>query len=172
MKYFVQSVTAASRLCWLAAMVLLGGAVLVVTQMVFIRYVLNGSTIWQTEFVTYALISSTFLACPYALPLRGHVNVDLLGKALPGRGGWYLDVLARGLSLAFCGLLGWSSWLHFHKAWVNDWTTQSVWALPLWIPLLPMPVGIGLLGLQYIAEFFKNPALSGAELVDTTQVTA
>jgi TRAP-type C4-dicarboxylate transport system permease small subunit len=25
----------------------------------------------------------------------------------------------------------------------------------LWIPLLPLPVGIGLLGLQYIAELMK-----------------
>jgi TRAP-type C4-dicarboxylate transport system permease small subunit len=30
-----------------------------------------------------------------------------------------------------------------------------VWRLPLWIPLLPLPLGILLLCLQYVAELWK-----------------
>jgi TRAP-type C4-dicarboxylate transport system permease small subunit len=46
--------------------------------MVFIRYVLNDNTIWQTDFVTYSLIAATFLGAPYVLLTKGHVNVDVL----------------------------------------------------------------------------------------------
>ena len=52
-------------------------------------------------------------------------------------------------------ILTWSGWNYFHEAWVGRWTTDTVWALPLWIPLLPLPVGMGLLCLQYTAEILK-----------------
>ena len=51
---------------------------IIVCQMVFIRYVLNQNTIWQTDFVTYSLIAATFIGAPYVLLTKGHVNVDVL----------------------------------------------------------------------------------------------
>jgi TRAP-type C4-dicarboxylate transport system permease small subunit len=48
---------------------------LVTCQQVFMRYVLNASTVWQTEFVTYSIVAATFLGSPYVLMRRGHVNV-------------------------------------------------------------------------------------------------
>ena len=59
---------------------------LVVCQMVFVRYVLNQNTIWQTDFVTYSLIAATFIGSPYVLLTRGHVNVDVLPLYLGPRG--------------------------------------------------------------------------------------
>lgn len=144
--------TALSKLSGFAASLLLLGAVLVVTQMVFTRYVLRGSTVWQTEFVTFSLIAATFLGCPYVLVLRGHVAVDALQKLAGRRGRFAMQLTAHVLSLCFCALLAWSGWEYFHEAWSNRWTTETVWALPLWIPLLPLPVGMGLLSLQYVAE--------------------
>ncbi len=46
--------------------------------MVFVRYVLNQNTIWQTDFVTWSLVAATFVGSPYLLLTRGHVNVDVL----------------------------------------------------------------------------------------------
>jgi TRAP-type C4-dicarboxylate transport system permease small subunit len=53
--------------------------------MIFIRFVLNGSTIWQTEGVTYLVIAATMIGLPYVQRLRGHVNVDLMPLMLPRR---------------------------------------------------------------------------------------
>ena len=58
------------------ALIALG--VVVVCQMVFVRYVLNQNTIWQTDFVTYSLVAATFVGSPFVLMTRGHVNVDVL----------------------------------------------------------------------------------------------
>ena len=156
MKRFVSIVEMLSQLCGLASMLLIAASTLVVSQMVFIRYFLGASTIWQTEFVVYAMIASTFIGAPYVLMLKGHVSVDLLPTVLGGNGKRLLDVLSALLSLAFCALLAWSGWHYFYEALSRGWTTDTVWALPLWIPLLPLPLGVGIMCLQYIAEIYKN----------------
>lgn len=156
MKRFVSIVETLSRLCGLSSMLLIAASTLVVSQMVFIRYFLGASTVWQTEFVVYAMIASTFIGAPYVLMLKGHVSVDLLPNLLGGNGKRLLDVLAAALSLAFCALLAWSGWHYFYEALSKGWTTDTVWALPLWIPLLPLPLGIAILCLQYIVEIYKN----------------
>jgi TRAP-type C4-dicarboxylate transport system permease small subunit len=75
---FIDTVHRLSRLCGVLAVFLLLAAVIVVCHLVFVRYVLRESAIWQHEFVTFSLIAATFLGSPYVLLTRGHVNVDLL----------------------------------------------------------------------------------------------
>ena len=155
MRIYIRIVTGLSRAAGLLATGLLAVAVIVVCQMIVVRYFLNGSTIWQTEFVIYALVAATFLGSGYVLIRKGHVGVDLLPNALGRSGSRAMHVVAVLLSMIFLGILTWSGWQHFHEAWAGGWTTDTVWALPLWIPLLPLPVGMGLLILQYIAEIMK-----------------
>ena len=73
-----------SQLCGIVAATLIALGVVVVCQMVFVRYVLNQNTIWQTDFVTWSLVAATFVGSPYLLLTRGHVNVDVL-PLLPQR---------------------------------------------------------------------------------------
>jgi TRAP-type C4-dicarboxylate transport system permease small subunit len=155
MRAYIRVVSALSRAAGFLSCLLLLSAVLVVTHMVVVRYFLQGSTIWQTEFVTYALVAATFLGSAYVLLLKGHVNIDLLSNAAGPRTRQLLEVLNALLCLLFCALLGWSSWHFFHEALINGWKTATVWKLPLWIPLLPVPLGVGLLFLQYLAELVR-----------------
>lgn len=152
---YVRWISRLSQACGAVAIVLIVASVLVVTQMVFMRYVLNASTVWQTEFVVFGLVAATFLGSPYVLLHKGHVNVDIL----VGDGSIGIQFVFRRIAdlfaLSFCGLLAWSGWEHFHEAWSGGWTTDTVWALPLWIPLLTLPLGIGILCLQYIAEIIR-----------------
>ena len=72
---------------------------IIVCQMVFIRYVLNQNTIWQTDFVTYSLIAATFIGAPYVLLTKGHVNVDVLPLYVGERARFWLAHLRdRGLA--------------------------------------------------------------------------
>jgi TRAP-type C4-dicarboxylate transport system permease small subunit len=167
MEYFTRGVDRISQAMGIIAMLLLAAAVLVVCQMIVIRYVLQASTIWQTEFVIYSIMASTFLGSPYVLLHRGHVGVDLLPTMLGGRGRFILELIGGLVSLAFCAVLAYSGWIYLHEAWEGGWRTDTVWALPLWIPLLPLPLGIGLLCLQYVAELIKlcqGKSLSASEL--------
>ena len=158
-----------SELCGIAASVALMAACLVVCEMVFARYVLEVSTVWQTEFVLYAVVAATLIGSPYVLAMRGHVNVDLISQFLSPRGRLVLRVFSATLGLAFCLVLAFSGWRYFYEAWSNGWVTESVWGPPLWIVLLPLPLGVGLLCLQYCAEiialFDKDPRSSTDDTV-------
>ena len=149
---FIKLVQRISQACGVIAAGLLAAATLVVCEMVVMRYFLGASTIWQTEFVTYAIVGATFIGAPYVLLHKGHVSVDL--AALYVRGWLRFAFAATGivLSFTFCAAVTWAGWRHWHEAWAGGWRTETVWALPLWIPLLALPVGMGLVALQYVAD--------------------
>ena len=152
MTFFIATVRRLSQLCGVLSVLLLLAAVFAVCHLVFVRYVLRESAIWQHEFVTFALIAATFIGSPYVLLRRGHVNVDLLPLYLPHRARLVLAFLASGLALTFCVALTYTGAELWLDAWRGGWTTDSIWRLPLWIAYAPIPVGIGLLCLQYIAD--------------------
>lgn len=158
----IRGVHALSRLFGVVAAGFLAAACLVVCQMVFMRYVLGASTIWQSEFVGYAVAASTLFGSPYVLLLRGHVNMDLLPHYLGRKGRLGLALLASLLGMSFCAILAWASSRYFYEAWSEGWATETVWAPPLWAVLLPLPIGIGLLTLQYLVDILC--LLSGREL--------
>jgi TRAP-type C4-dicarboxylate transport system permease small subunit len=149
---FIGGVAALSRLGGAVAVALLLAAVLVISQMVFVRYVLAGSAIWQHEFVTFSLIGATFIGAPYVLLTRGHVNVDLLPIYLGPRGRFALALLAALISLTFCLILVWYGFGFWYQSYVEDWHAQTVWRPPLWIPYFAVPLGMGLMALQYVAD--------------------
>lgn len=152
MRAFRRVVHALSTLAGILASVLVAAAVAVVCQMVLWRYVLGLSTVWQTEFVTYSVVAATFLGTPYVLCLRGHVSVELLPHWLGPRGRRRLGLLAHALGLLFAAVLLWQSVIYWLELWTEGWTTETVWTLPLWIPVLPLPLGAALLTLQYLAD--------------------
>lgn len=152
MDLFITGVRRISTACGILAIFLLLSAVIVVCHLVFVRYVLGASAIWQHEYVTFALIGATFLGSPYVLLLRGHVNVDLLPLYLGRRGRMALALLAAGISLAFCLVVAVTGVIWWHEAWAGDWHGDTVWAPPLWIPRLALPVGMALISLQYLAD--------------------
>lgn len=149
---FCRMIFAVSKACGVIAAALVGSAILVVCQMVVMRYFLNASTVWQTEYVIFSLVAATFIGSPYVLLVKGHVNVDLLPNYLGDKGRRALALVASLAGFVFCAILAWKGFQQFDEAWVNNWTTDTVWALPLWIPYMAMPLGIGLLALQYVAD--------------------
>jgi TRAP-type C4-dicarboxylate transport system permease small subunit len=148
---------------------LLLAAVLVICQMVLVRYVLKGSGIWQHEFVTFSLIGATFVGAPYVLLTRGHVYVDLVAHYLGARGRFVLALLAGLVSLTFCALLAGYGFAFWYQAWSNDWHAETVWRPPLWVPYFAVPLGMGLLALQSLAGILalltgrEAPFAGGAE---------
>ena len=151
---WVAAVHALSRLLGVVAAGLILLSILVVCQMVFVRAVLGESSIWQTEFVIFAVVASTFLGAPYILLTRGHVNVDVVPLMLrqPGRRALYL--LGSLIALAFCLFFLWASVPWWYDAFENVQTTPSMWRARLWIPYLAVPIGLALLSLQFIADIY------------------
>jgi TRAP-type C4-dicarboxylate transport system permease small subunit len=152
MESFVRGVRLLSNVCGIVAAAMIAAAVVIVCQMVFVRYVLNETTIWQTDFVTYSLIAATFVGSPYVLMIRGHVNVDVLPQHVAYDRRWWLAVFAALLTLAFCTIVTVLTFNFWKEAWDKNWVSDTMWRARLWIPYASMPIGLGLLTLQCLAD--------------------
>lgn len=149
---FLKLVAALSNLSgWIAAGLILL-AVGVTCQMIFVRFVLNQSTIWQTEFVVYLMIAATLMGLPYVQRLRGHVNVDLLPLMLPPKARRILAFVTICTGIAIIGLMVFYGFEFWYEAWSRNWRSDTVWGVRLWIPYLAVPVGFSLYLLQLIAD--------------------
>jgi TRAP-type C4-dicarboxylate transport system permease small subunit len=149
---FVTAVRRVSQLCGFVAAGLIALGVLVIVDIVVERYMLNRTTIWQLDVVTYSIVSATFIGSAYVLMTRGHVNVDVLPLQLAPRARFWLAVATGLLGLAFCVVLFTLCTAYWYQAWAGNWRSDTVWRARLWIPYSAMPIGLGLLVLQYIAE--------------------
>ena len=152
MDAYIRAVTFLSRVAGVFSAVLIGLAVLVICDMVIVRYFFNVPTIWQIDVVTYSIVAATFVGSAYVLMTRGHVNVEILPLYLGPRSRYGLALFTIFLSLAFCAVLFSVCTLYWHEAWSAGWRSNTVWRARLWIPYLSMPIGLGLLVLQYIAD--------------------
>ncbi|WP_134680539.1 TRAP transporter small permease subunit [Paracoccus ravus] len=158
---FVRAVEAVTAVFgWIAAALTII-ALFVTCQMIFVRYVLGQSTIWQTEAVIYLMIAATTLGLGYVQQMRGHVNVDLIPMALGPRSRRVLAYAVLLATIAVTLVITWYSWDLWHQSFERNWKSSTVWAPPLWVPYLSLPLGFGLFLLQLVADLVK--LVTGAE---------
>jgi len=165
MEFFIRWVNRVSQAVGIASALMIVLAVLITCQMIVIRYFLNESTVWQTEAVVYLMISATLVGLPYVQKLKGHVNVDLIPMMLP-------PVLRKGVvlvslfaALFVLGVMAYYGYELMHIAFTRGWKSETVWAFPLWIPYLSIPVGLGLFCLQLLADFLETLRTKAEDIV-------
>ncbi|MHB0851192.1 TRAP transporter small permease subunit [Stutzerimonas nitrititolerans] len=152
---FISAIEALSRLGGVSAVFLLIIAMVVMCQMILMRYLFRAPTIWQTEVVVFAATAAIFIGAPYVLLKKGHVGVDVIELMLSAPNRRRMQCLGAVLGLMFCVLMSVASGIYVYEAWEGGWTTPTIAAIPLWIPATPMLVGFGLLCLQYVVELMK-----------------
>jgi TRAP-type C4-dicarboxylate transport system permease small subunit len=122
-----------------------------ITYDVVLRYVFVAPTHWALEVNTFLLAFLCVIPAGYVLRLGSQIRItfflDRLKPAVKAR----LDILRAAAGLFFCGIMiwkgldmAWTAWLH------NDRMSTSL-GTPMVIPYLFLPIGFGLLGLQYLA---------------------
>jgi TRAP-type C4-dicarboxylate transport system permease small subunit len=146
---------AISQLCGFVAAAMIAAGVVVVCEMVILRYVFGQSTIWQTDFTTYCLIAATFVGSPYVLMTRGHVNVDVLPHYLGPKARRRLAFASSFVTIAFAVMLAVLTFNFWMEAWEQKWVSDTMWRARLWIPYSSMPIGLTLLALQAIGELIQ-----------------
>lgn len=149
---FLRIVAALSTVAGWCSAAMIVAAVGITCQMIFIRFVLNGSTIWQTEAVIYLAIASTLIGLPYVQRLRGHVNVDLIPLSLGRRARFFMALFTLSLSILMVALMLWYGFEFWHLAFEKNWKSDTIWGVRLWIPYAALPIGFALFLLQLIAD--------------------
>ena len=127
-------------------------AIAITCQMIFVRFVLNGSTVWQTEAVVFLIVAATLIGLPFVQQLRGHVNVNLIPLMLPPSGRYFLAIFTYSISIITISIMLWFSYEFWHLAFTRGWTSDSVWAPSLWIVYSSLPIGFSLLILQLTSD--------------------
>jgi TRAP-type C4-dicarboxylate transport system permease small subunit len=62
--------------------------------------------------------------------------------------------VTSGVALAFCIVIFILCAAYWYEAYSERWLSNTVWRAHLWIPYLSMPIGLGLLVLQYIVDIY------------------
>jgi TRAP-type C4-dicarboxylate transport system permease small subunit len=151
---FLRTVAAISTFAGWCSAAMIVIAVGITCQMIFVRFVMNGSTVWQTEAVIYLMIAATLIGLPYVQRLRGHVNVDLLPLALGRAKRKGLAVIMLSVSIVIVAIMLWYGYEWWHIAWERGWRSETVWGVMLWKPYLALPVGLALFLLQLVADLY------------------
>src|SRR5450631_1178153 len=155
MDAYIRAVTFLSRVAGVIAALFIAAAVLVICDIVVERYIMNLTTIWQLDVVGYTVVAATFIGSAYVLMTKGHVNVEILPLYLPARARYWLALITMLVGFAFCVVLWFLCTKFWYEAWSEGWRSNTVWRARLWIPYLSMPIGLGLLVLQYIVDLIN-----------------
>lgn len=149
---FFKAIANVSTLCGWAAAFMLVAAVAITCEMIYVRFVLNGSTTWQTECVIYLVIASTLIGLPYVQLLRGHVNVDLIPLLLGPRARYCLAIVTLSLSSLMIAIMLYFGIEYWHIAYSKGWKSDTIWGVSLWIPYLSIPIGLGVFLMQLLSD--------------------
>ncbi len=161
MTALIRAISTLSRFCGGIAATLVIAILALTCHMAVLRYGYGLPATWQAELVTYLMIALTSLAAPYVLATRGHVNMDVLPRHAGRPLRAVLGVLAGLVSLVFCAGMTWAGLDLLAEAITEGWRADAVWGIGLWLPYVALPVGLGLLALQVLADILAY--VSGRE---------
>lgn len=126
-----------------AALILVGMAAYVLIE-IALRATRGSGTNVLVEFVGYGLAGLTFLAASSTMREGGLVRVSvLLERCGPGvhRA---LDALCLLATIAAVALFGWHVGADMWRSFERDYETDSLFPLPMWVPPLPLMLGLAI----------------------------
>lgn len=151
-----------------AACTLLVLAVAHVLLEVVLRSAFGRSTHVLEEFVGYAVCAITFLSLAQAVNDGAMVRVSTLSTVLGRRSKQLLEVAMALSALAAVLLIAHFSWQSVSRNFSRGATSETVAAVPLWIPESAMLVGLLLLA-GNLALYVIGLVLQRTDIIDTNE---
>ena len=152
MHALVMFINRLSRMCGVIAAALIAISILIVCQMVVLRYGFAASTTWQTDVVTFGLVGATMIGSPYLLHKGAHVGVDLVTNMFSAEAQRWFQLISGVSIFLVAASLAWTGAELTWEAYAGNWLSETVAEIPLWIAYFAMPFGFGLLALQAVAD--------------------
>ncbi|WP_296329661.1 TRAP transporter small permease [uncultured Acidaminococcus sp.] len=151
--FFCKVLDALTGLVAIAAGILLFVPVFSIFYEVVSRGLFNEPTEWATELSTYCVLMAGFLGMGEALARGRHIHVDMVISHLSKRKNLILRLVVSVICLVFTAVFCYTSAEMAYTSYDLDMVAASTLRMPLWIPQLSMPIGIGVLFLQFIRLF-------------------
>lgn len=129
---------------------------LIIFYDVFLRYVFNRPTMWVLEISEYMLVFLAFAGAAEVQRQKRHIKMDFFYVKFPPGVRLCLDMLFSMLTAVFGMLLLWNSLKMTVAAFQYGSRSNSLLAVPLFIPYAIVPLGMCLLLLQSIADIINS----------------
>jgi len=129
---------------------------LIVCEAVTLRYVIGAPTVWQTELSIYLLMFAAFVGGAYGLKHGDHVNVNIVIGKLPGRARVAANIVAALLGLLFVVVVAVISYKLWWYATSTGQRSGTAWNPPMTFPYFIVPLGMTLMGLQYLSIIYDR----------------
>jgi len=114
---------------------------------IFFRYFLKDSLVWTEEVARFTLIYSVMFGSVVAISYGDHVNITIILEHLPLM---IRKVIITLRHLLIIGIIGYMTYLGI-KYVDNAWRFRTLaLGIPKAIPLMSIPIGMGLFLVQYI----------------------
>lgn len=141
---------------------------------VVMRYFLRSPTIWAHELTTMMFGAFAILGGSYTLRYQGHVRSEMIWGAMPLRLRSLCDVIVFSLGLVVLAVVFWQSIDFAWRSWeTREFSNRSVWQPPLYYIKAVIPLAVGLLILQSLAELTRAAVRAlGLELDDPRDIEA
>lgn len=131
-------------------------SVVIIVYEVLARYVFRWATIWEIEASVMLVIFTTFVGSAFALKNNAHVKMDMFIEGLKPSLRKKLNIVSSCLALSFCIYASVKGWQMWWEAYRLEWRSDSLWAPPLAIPYIFLPLGFVLISLQYIVNIVEE----------------
>ncbi len=157
-------------LCAALAALLLLAMVAGITLDVVARNAWGWSVRGVDELSEYALYLMAALTAPWLLRQGQHVRIDMLLVALPPRLAWRLEFVGDALGLAITLVLAWYGTAALLDSLRIGALVMKTYVFPEWWTLLPLPVSLALLAVEFVFRLHRLAAGPRAPRVEATAV--
>jgi len=128
-------------------------SIFISVQGVFFRYVLHSSKGWVEEVAGMLLLVIVLIGMSAGVREKKHMKVDLMSESLSPKKLKFVNYLVCILSFGTLALLFVWGISYVRNVYMRGITLVSVDWIPLWVPVLIMPIGFGMTLFRYIERF-------------------
>lgn len=150
-------ITEASRLMGQAVLAFM---VLTICYDAAMRYVFAAPTSWSHEVNTFLIVYLALLTAADAQRTDSHIRITFFTDRMHAAGQRVLAVIIALVGVVFCAIMAWRGGLTTYQAWEYGERVSSSFGTPLFLPYALLPLGFGLLGVQFLMGIFAPPASS------------
>jgi TRAP-type C4-dicarboxylate transport system permease small subunit len=146
--------TITDRLLCAFITLLLGGMVLLAAAQIIMRNVFSYSLFWGDDLLQLALLWLVMAGAVAAARHGEHIRINVLERLFSRKARPWLEALLHGFTATICGVLTVQSTrfvlasAHYGDTLLGD--------MPAWLGQLVMPIGFGLLALQYASRVLRD----------------
>lgn len=141
--------------------------VILITNDVIRRYILNSPTLWTMETSLGIMILFGFLCAGYVLRENAHVCMTLVIHLIDRKTNLILTIINSIIGALMCAIMVYFAWQMAVASFRTNELTGMM-GYPVYILKFSVVVGFALLGLQFIADAIRNFKLYRGGLSETS----